>query len=195
MPAAIYDDQAPHVVVSKAAQVGDSTYAILRSLHACATGLNVIYFFPTRTDVLDFSRSRVTPLLVDNPFLSRMVTDTDTTGLKRIGDAHLYMRGMQSTVGMKSVPADLLIFDDLDETDPVDKSLALERLSHSDYKLGCVGQTMDVLRSHAKIFNFALNRPGTSGDIIQLTPPRWLGSVNVSTLPKFVTQISDKSLE
>src|SRR5207247_1678790 len=85
---AIYDDQSPHVVVSKAAQVGGSTYAILRSLHACATGLNVIYFFPTRTDVLDFSRSRVTPLLVDNPFLSRMMTDTDTTGLKRIADAH-----------------------------------------------------------------------------------------------------------
>jgi hypothetical protein len=131
---AIYDDQSPHVVVSKAAQVGGSTYAILRSLHACATGLNVIYFFPTRTDVLDFSRSRVTPLLVDNPFLSRMMTDTDTTGLKKIGDAHLYMRGMQSTVGMKSVPADLLIFDELDETDPIDKALALERLSHSDYK-------------------------------------------------------------
>jgi hypothetical protein len=31
--------------------------------------------------------------------------------LKRIGDAHLYLRGMQSSVSLKSVPADLLIFD------------------------------------------------------------------------------------
>src|SRR3989449_1769964 len=131
---AIYDDQAPHVVVSKAAQVGGSTYAILRSLHACTTGLHVMYFCPTRTDVLDFSRGRVTPLLVDNPFLAKLMTDTDTAGLKKIGDAYLYMRGMQRQVGMKSVPADMLVFDELDETDPIDKALAMERLSASSYK-------------------------------------------------------------
>jgi hypothetical protein len=81
----IYDDTAPHVVLSKAAQVGGTTWAILKSIHACLTDLNVIYFFPTRTDVLDFSRSRVTPLLDENPFLQRLMTDTDTVGLKRIG--------------------------------------------------------------------------------------------------------------
>lgn len=108
--------------------------AILRCLHSCICGLNVIYFFPTRTDVLEFSKSRVSPLLFDNPFLAKLMTDTDTAGLKRIGDAHLYMRGMQSQVGMKSVPADLLVFDELDETDPIAKTMARERLGHSDYK-------------------------------------------------------------
>ncbi len=131
---AIYDDTAPHVVLSKAAQIGGTTWAILRSLHACLAGLNVIYFFPTRTDVLDFSKSRVTPLLAENPFLSKLMTDTDTAGLKRIGDAHLYLRGMQSTVGMKSVPADMVVFDELDETEPAAKAMALERLAHSEYK-------------------------------------------------------------
>src|SRR5262245_128350 len=52
---AIYDDTSPHVVLSKAAQIGGTTWAILRSLHACMAGLNCIYFFPTRTDVLEFS--------------------------------------------------------------------------------------------------------------------------------------------
>ena len=131
---AIYDDTAPHVVLSKAAQIGGTTWAILRSLHACLQGLNVIYFFPTRTDVLEFSKSRVSPLLLENAFLSRMMTDTDTAGLKRIGEAHLYMRGMQSTVGMKSVPADMVVFDELDETSPAAKAMARERLAHSDYK-------------------------------------------------------------
>ena len=131
---AIYDDTAPHVVLSKAAQIGGTTWAILRSLHACLQGLNVIYFFPTRTDVLEFSKSRVTPLLLENPFLSRLMTDTDTAGLKRIGEAHLYLRGMQSTVGMKSVPADMVVFDELDETSPAAKAMARERLAHSDYK-------------------------------------------------------------
>ena len=131
---AIYDDTSPHIVLSKAAQIGGTTWAILKAFHACAMGLNVMYFFPTRTDVLEFSKSRVGPLLADNPFLSRLLRDTDTAGLKRIGSAYLYLRGMQSTVGMKSVPADMVVFDELDEATPEAKSLARERLSHSDYK-------------------------------------------------------------
>lgn len=130
----IYDDTSPHVVLSKAAQIGGTTWAILRALHACTMGLDVIYFFPTRTDVLEFSKSRVTPLLGDNPFLRRLLTETDTAGLKRIGESHLYLRGMKSTVGMKSVPADMVIFDELDEAPPESKAMALERLAHSDYK-------------------------------------------------------------
>jgi hypothetical protein len=62
------------------------------------------------------------------------MTDTDTAGLKRIGDAHLYLRGMQSSVGMKSVPADMVVFDELDETAPAAKAMAKERLAHSEYK-------------------------------------------------------------
>ncbi|MBD3237490.1 MAG: phage tail protein [Candidatus Eisenbacteria bacterium] len=131
---AIYDDTSPHVVLSKAAQIGGTTWAILRSIHACLTGLDVIYYFPTRTDVLDFSKGRVAPLLADNPFLRKLMSDTDTAGLKRIGDAHLYLRGMQSTVGMKSVPADMVVFDELDEAPPAAKAMAKERLAHSDYK-------------------------------------------------------------
>jgi len=107
---------------------------MLRSIHSCLRGLHCIYFFPTRTDVIDFSKSRVGPLLAANPFLRRMMNDTDTAGLKQIRDAYLYLRGMQSTVGMKSVPADLIVFDELDETAPEMKSLARERLSHSEYK-------------------------------------------------------------
>ena len=131
---AIYDDQAAHIVISKAAQVGGTTYALLRSAHACMMGLNVVYFFPTRSDVIEFSKSRATPLFQENPILSRRMTDTDTAGLKRIGDAFLYFRGMQSEVGMKSVPADILVFDELDEATPEAKAMAKERLAHSDYK-------------------------------------------------------------
>jgi len=130
----LYDDTTPHVVVIKAAQLGVTTWAILRSLHGCLSGLTVLYFFPTKTDVLDFSRSRVNPLIAANAFLTRAIKETDTAGLKRIGDAYLYLRGMQSTVGMKSVPADVVVFDELDEATPDAKALARERLSHSDYR-------------------------------------------------------------
>ena len=131
---AIYDDTAPHVVLSKAAQIGGSTWALLRSVHACAMGLNVGYFFPTKTDVLEFSKSRVGPLLADNASISKLMSDTDTAGLKRIGESYLYLRGMQSTVGMKSIPVDMIVFDELDEAPPEAKAMARERLGHSDYK-------------------------------------------------------------
>jgi hypothetical protein len=131
---AIYDDTAPHVVLCKAAQVGGTTWAILRAIHSCAMGLNVMYLFPTRTDVLDFSRSRVNPLLAENPFLAKMMRDTDSVGLKKIRDSYLYLRGMQSEVGLKSVPADVLVLDELDEATPEAKAMARERLSHSDYR-------------------------------------------------------------
>ena len=131
---AIYDDTARHVVLSKAAQIGGTTWAILRSFHACMAGLNVGYYFPTKTDVLEFSKSRVSPLLNENPFLRKLVRETDTAGLKRVGPGHLYLRGMQSTVGMKSIPVDMLVFDELDEATPEAKAMARERLGHSDYK-------------------------------------------------------------
>ena len=131
---AIYDDTALRLVISKAAQIGGTTWAVLRSLHACLQGLDVGYYFPTRTDVLDFSRSRVAPLLADNPFLAEKIQDTDTVGLKRIGEANLYFRGMKSSVGMKSVPLDMIVFDELDEATPDARAMAQERIAHSDYK-------------------------------------------------------------
>ena len=74
----IYDDTAQHIVLTKAAQIGGTTWAILKALHACTMGLNCLYLFPTKTDVIEFSKSRVGPLLRENPFLGRLVRDTDT---------------------------------------------------------------------------------------------------------------------
>jgi hypothetical protein len=130
---ALYDETSPHVIVMKAAQVGGTTWAILRAIHACLAGLNCIYYFPTRSDAIDLSKARIRPLLEENPFLAKTITDTDTAGLKRIGNAHLYVRGLKSAVAVKSVPADLLVFDELDEASPDAKTRALERLSHSAY--------------------------------------------------------------
>ncbi len=131
---AIYDDTAPHIVLCKAAQVGGTTWAVLRAIHSCIVGLNTLYLFPTKTDVVDFSRSRVNPLISENAFLAKLINDTDNVGLKRIGSAHLHLRGMQSEISLKSVPADVLIMDELDEATPDAKAMARERLSHSDYR-------------------------------------------------------------
>lgn len=130
----IYDDSGGHLVLCKAAQIGGTSWAILRSIHSCIMGLGVGYYFPTKSDVWDFSRSRVGPLLAQNPFLNKMIKDTDTVGLKQINGCPLYLRGMESKVGMKSISVDLIVFDELDEATPEAKTMAKERLSHSDYR-------------------------------------------------------------
>jgi len=158
----IYDDTAPHIVLSKAAQIGGTVWALLRSVYACLNRLDVVYFFPPRTDVIEFGKSRVGPFLSENPFIQKEMRDTDTAGLKQIGDAHLYFRGMQSTVGMKSVPADMIVFDELDEAEPNAKALAKERIAHSDYKriieLTLPYLTMGLMSS----FNYQINAIGRS---------------------------------
>jgi hypothetical protein len=130
----LYDDTSPHVVLMKGTQVGGSVWGMLRSIHACLNGLHVMYLFPTWSGMSDFSKSRIGPLLAENPFLSKLMADTDAVGLKRIGDAFWYLRGMKSPVQLKSVPVDLVVFDELDEATPVARKMATERLAHSLYR-------------------------------------------------------------
>ncbi len=131
---ALYDETAQHIVLMKGAQVGGTVWGLLRSIHACMNGLTTLYYFPTHQGVIEFSKARVGPLIADNEFLAELMNDTDTAGLKRIGPGYLYLRGMQSVVQLKSVPGDMVVFDELDESEPQAKAKAKERLSHSDYK-------------------------------------------------------------
>ncbi len=138
----LYEEHHPYVVIEKAAQMGASEFAVSKALHVCLSrpGVCVIVFFPTDQDVRDFSRHRVAPAL-DDLRASGLLPEraggraaTDNVGLREIGQSALYFRGMQSGIRMKSIPADMLIFDELDEAPPEFKPLARERLSHSPLK-------------------------------------------------------------
>jgi hypothetical protein len=122
------------MVIRKAAQMGASEYAISRALHFCvAHGGRTIYFFPSDNDVGEFSRDRFAPVVADSDHLRNLVRDTDTAGLKQIGKGSIYFRGTNSRTRMKSVPADFLVFDELDEMVPANVALARKRLGHSKW--------------------------------------------------------------
>lgn len=128
---------APVECARKGAQIGWTTITMLKSMHRLINRvykLGVLYLFPTRDDVLDFSKGRFNPLVTDNLELSKHIMDTDAANIKRVGRAMLYFRGMKSRSQLKSVPVDLINFDELDEMDPKMVDLALERLSHSETK-------------------------------------------------------------
>jgi len=73
-------------------------WALLRSFHACAMGLNrQATTCRQRRTSWSSHKLRASPLLADNPFLARMMSETDTAGLKRIGSRNLYrLRGHAS---------------------------------------------------------------------------------------------------
>jgi len=133
-----YSESHPHEVEMKATQLGLTVKAALRSIHGSITGKyprGVLYLFPTKTDVTDFSQGRITPLIADNEgSIAEWIEDTDRANLKQIGAAFLYLRGMQSRVGLKSVPVDFIVFDELDEAPQASVKMAMERMAHSEVK-------------------------------------------------------------
>ena len=94
-----------------------------------------MYFFPTDTDVTDFSKGRAKPLIESNPYsIASCMEDTDSVGIKKVAKAFIYFRGMKSRVAVKSVPADMVVFDELDEAPPESVDMARKRMSHSKFQ-------------------------------------------------------------
>ena len=110
---------------------------MLKTLYGARYGSyrGILYLFPSRSDVLDFSKGRISPLIDDNPdTIGSWLMDTDAAGIKKVWNSFLYLRGMQSRVSLKSIPVDFIIFDELDEAPQNSIDMAMERMSHSEYK-------------------------------------------------------------
>lgn len=89
-----------------------------------------LYLLPTKTpDATDFSATRFDPALELSPYLSNLFSDVKNVATKRAGSATLYIRGMNSRTGLKSVPVPNIVFDEYDEMNQDNVPLALERTS------------------------------------------------------------------
>jgi len=142
---ALLQSDNPFEVWKKAAQMTFTESAIIWTVHGLLHDRfphGGMYLFPTSKDVSDFSKGRWRPLIDDNPkMIGRYVRDTDAVNIKEVGRAMLYFRGTRITgkiegtkatsTSLKTVPADVLIYDEYDEMDPRMVDLAMERLSHA----------------------------------------------------------------
>lgn len=147
----IYNETGKEVVVMKASQMGASEWLVSYALHTCDQRKgNVFYVFPTETHVSDFSTARLGPAIEASEYLSKIVVDgsgqggmrgSDKIALKRIRHNFLYFRGSRvqpdgSAPQLKSVDADVVIFDEVDELDPRSPAIAKKRLGHAREDLG-----------------------------------------------------------
>jgi len=132
-----YKDDHPYLVEMKATQMGLTSKAMLKAAYEARYGecRGILYLFPSKSDVTDFSKARINPLIEDNPdSLGKWIRDTDSANIKQIWNSFLYLRGMKSRVGMKSVPGDFVIIDELDEAPPNFIFWVKKRMAHSEMK-------------------------------------------------------------
>ena len=134
----IMNDESQNVVIKKCAQVGLSEVMVRAILAFLARNqsLTAILTQPSRKNALDFSTTRVDDIIKESKLLNSMLDrHVDSKELKKIGKSYLYIKG---TIGAKaaiSVPADMLIHDELDFSDLDIVNKYSSRIQHSKYKL------------------------------------------------------------
>ena len=117
-------------VGQKAAQMGFTEMCLNRCFYTIDVETkSVLYVLPTAGDANNFSSSRFDPALELAPHLQKMFSDVKNKGHKRAGACNLFVRGCRSKSGLKSDPVGQMFFDEVDEMDLAQITLALERMS------------------------------------------------------------------
>jgi hypothetical protein len=131
----IYADQSPKLVCYKAAQIGFSTMAILKSLWlAKMKGMDIIYTMPSSSDMKDFVGGKVNRIINQNPILLDYVKDKDSIEQKQVGESLIYYRGTFTEKAAIAVSSDLNIHDEEDRSKQAVIQQYSSRLQHSKYK-------------------------------------------------------------
>ena len=129
----IVNDSANDMVVKKCSQVGLSEVAVRSTLGMIDVNPNstAIYTLPTGGFATNFVKSRFDPVIDSSPELRLKVDpDTDNTSLKKIGGSFLYIRGTFTQTAAISVPADILVHDEVDFSDQTTLTSFTSRLGH-----------------------------------------------------------------
>lgn len=130
----IYSDLSPHQSIMKAAQIGFSTLAIIKSLWLAYTRkMDIIYTLPTYGDVHDFNTSKTNRIIEQNPIFKEWTKDKDTIEQKKVGDSVIHYRGTWSERAALMISSDLNIHDEVDRSNLKVVDQYYSRLQHSKY--------------------------------------------------------------
>lgn len=135
----ILADTAVEVNTQKCSQIGmseaTSRYGV--ALVNMIPDFTVITTFPFSGDAASFARTRVDPFVSSSPYLREAVNPKMNSGeIKQFGEnGFLYYRGTNGRTQALSIPADMIISDEIDRSDPATLSQYTSRLTHSPYKM------------------------------------------------------------
>ncbi len=115
----IYADESAFICSMKAAQIGFTTYEILRSAYdARFKNVDQIYVLPTADDVKQFSGGKTNRIIDNNPILQTWTADKDSVEQKKFGKATIYYKGSWTERAALMISAKKLIVDELDRCKP-----------------------------------------------------------------------------
>jgi len=133
----IYADRSNFICSTKAAQIGFTTYEILKSLHEAKNekgphgeACDIIYVLPTADDVKQFSGGKTNRMIDNNPILQEWTADKDSIEQKKVGEATIYYRGSWTERTALMISARKLIVDELDRCKPSIVEQYDSRLQH-----------------------------------------------------------------
>jgi len=131
----IYNDFSPKQVWLKAAQLGLSTTAIIKTFFLCWTkDMDVIYTMPSVKDLSAFVGGKVNRIIDMNAKLKTLFQTNNTIEKKQIGNSVEYFRGTVSETAAISVSGDLLCVDEMDRSNLATVERYKSRLYNSTYK-------------------------------------------------------------
>ncbi len=131
-------------VIKKGSQTGATMGKVVEIVHGALKGLypqGIIYYFPSKTAVEDFSGARFKPFLKDNREIAQYCNDINSVYTRRIGKTNINFRGCSGTtiIGgvakdstqVRQTPADWILLDERDMFDDEMASQVNQRLGNS----------------------------------------------------------------
>lgn len=134
----IISDTTRDLYVQKCAQVGLSEIMARYVIGLCRIMpyFSAILTMPYSGDAANFVKTRINPFIDGSPDLKAVMDkDLDNTQIKAIATSLFYARGTSGETAALSVPADLLVHDEVDRSDPFTLAQYQSRIKHSRWKL------------------------------------------------------------
>jgi hypothetical protein len=134
----ILADDAQIVNTQKCSQIGMSEAMARWSVAAVnmIPNFKVITTFPFSGDASDFAKTRIDPFIASSPKLRDNVNSKlNNSEIKQFGTSFLYFRGTNGKTQAISIPADCIVSDEIDRSDPDTLKQYMSRLTHSKWKM------------------------------------------------------------
>lgn len=148
----VYNDRSPLICCMKCAQIGFTTYEILKSAHECKTeGYDLIYVLPTMDDVKKFSGGKTNKMISQNPILQSWTKDKDSVEQKQFGNNTIYYQGSWTERAALMITAKKLVVDEYDRCKP-------DIVEQYDSRLQSVANPKKAFFSNPSIPDFGIDR-------------------------------------
>jgi hypothetical protein len=111
----VYRDRSRLLVCMKSAQIGFTTYEIIKTAHECKNeGIDILYVLPTADDVKRFSGGKTNKILSQNPVMASWTRDKDSVEQKQFGSNTVYYQGSWTERAALMITAKKLVVDEYD---------------------------------------------------------------------------------